>query len=70
MRSTRPTTSQTTCDHEDSDYTRCHAYAITASSTYTVEERTTKHRQSLTADGWTDVEGRDYCPDHNPQDDQ
>jgi hypothetical protein len=24
------------------------------------------HRRSLAADGWSDVEGRDYCPDHKP----
>ncbi|MFJ4682045.1 hypothetical protein [Streptomyces sp. NPDC088789] len=24
------------------------------------------HRRSLARDGWGDVEGRDYCPDHKP----
>lgn len=30
------------------------------------EERIRKHRADNVADGWTDHEGRDYCPDHNP----
>ena len=30
------------------------------------EKEAADHRRSLAADGWSDVEGRDYCPDHNP----
>jgi hypothetical protein len=30
------------------------------------EQLAADHRRSLTADGWSDVEGRDYCPDHSP----
>lgn len=67
MRSNRQTTSQTTCDHEDSDSTRCHAYAITAFyQQIAPAEQAAKHARSLAADGWTDVEGRDYCPVHTP----
>lgn len=25
-----------------------------------------EHRAFLAAEGWADVEGRDYCPDHRP----
>lgn len=67
MRSNHTTTSQTTCDHEDSDGTACHAYAITGFwRTPTVDDQTAKHQRDLAADGWTDHEGRDYCPDHKP----
>jgi hypothetical protein len=62
MRSNRPATVQTTCDHDD-----CTAYAITAGLSATREERDDRHRRMLTADGWTDLDGRDYCPDHTPQ---
>jgi hypothetical protein len=63
MRSNR----QTTCDHEDSDSTRCHAYVITAFYQQTAPaEQAAKHAAALATDGWTDVEGRDYCPDHSP----
>ncbi|MFJ6566259.1 hypothetical protein ACIQNU_02475 [Streptomyces sp. NPDC091292] len=64
MRSTRNTTTQTTCDYEASDCTRCDTYMITASQTLTAETRAARHREDLAADGWTDHEGRDYCPDH------
>jgi hypothetical protein len=68
MRSNSPTTRQTTCDYESQDYKRCHSYAITGfPQQTTADEQTAKHHRSLAADGWTDVEGRDYCPDHNPQ---
>ncbi|MFF9199995.1 hypothetical protein ACF09L_32790 [Streptomyces sp. NPDC014779] len=59
MRSNSTTSVQTTCDH---DY--CTAYAITVGISDTREERDAKHRRALAEDGWTDVEGRDYCPDH------
>lgn len=61
MRSTRTTTAQTTCDHDD-----CLAYVITVRMSATLTERDTAHRRVLAADGWTDLEGRDYCPDHTP----
>jgi len=67
MRSNRQTTSQTTCDYEATDSTRCHAYSITSFYQQTVPaEQAAKHARALAADGWADVEGRDYCPDHNP----
>ncbi|MFE5630627.1 hypothetical protein [Streptomyces sp. NPDC056543] len=59
MRSTHTTTSQTTCDHED-----CTTYAITAGMSATGDELAARHRRMLADDGWTDREGRDYCPDH------
>lgn len=30
------------------------------------EEAAAAHRRALAAEGWSDVEGRDYCPDHIP----
>ena len=62
MRSNRPATIQTTCDHDD-----CTAYAITAGLSAARQERDDRHRRMLANDGWTDLEGRDYCPDHTPQ---
>ncbi|MGW7087585.1 hypothetical protein ACWGH2_29370 [Streptomyces sp. NPDC054871] len=68
MRSNTETTSQTTCDYEASDATRCHAYAITGHyQQTTVEEQAARHNRDLATDGWVDREERDYCPDHNPQ---
>lgn len=67
MRSNRETTSQTTCDYEDADSKACHAYAITGHwKKTTVEEQAAEHNRKLADDGWSDVEGRDYCPDHSP----
>lgn len=67
MRSNHETTSQTTCEYEDSDSKACHAYAITAHyQKTTVDEQAAEHNRKLAADGWSDVEGRDYCPDHKP----
>jgi hypothetical protein len=31
------------------------------------EEEAADHRRKLASEGWSDVEGRDYCPDHAPQ---
>lgn len=31
------------------------------------EELATDHRRALAEEGWSDVEGRDYCPDHDPR---
>ncbi|MGW1468494.1 hypothetical protein ACWCPT_29630 [Streptomyces sp. NPDC002308] len=67
MRSNRPTTSQTSCDYEDDDYKRCQESAVTGHVRQTtVADQAAAHDRSLAADGWGDVEGRDYCPDHNP----
>lgn len=30
------------------------------------EQEATEHRASLVKDGWTDLEGRLYCPNHTP----
>ncbi|MFD5678576.1 hypothetical protein [Streptomyces sp. NPDC127040] len=59
MRSTRPTTTQTTCDCED-----CPSYAITGHMRRTTptNQAAHHHHQAAAADGWSDVEGRDYCP--------
>lgn len=56
MRSTRPTTTQTTCDCED-----CPSYAITGHLRRTADQAA-QHHQETAADGWSDVEARDYCP--------
>jgi hypothetical protein len=51
------------CAHED-----CPELSTAASFKQTPrEEVAADHRRSLAAEGWSDVEGRDYCPDHNPQ---
>ncbi|MEV5957287.1 hypothetical protein AB0M11_26560 [Streptomyces sp. NPDC051987] len=31
------------------------------------EQQAADHRRALAAEGWSDVEGRDYCPDHDPR---
>ncbi|AQS70872.1 hypothetical protein [Streptomyces pactum] len=62
MRSNRTTTSQTTCDDEN-----CTNYAITAAyQTTTPADQAARHNAALAVDGWADIEGRDYCPEHNP----
>lgn len=62
MRSNRPTTSQTTCDADD-----CTDYAITAFyRPSNPGDQSATHNAALAAEGWTDREGRDYCPDHTP----
>jgi hypothetical protein len=67
MRSNHPTTSQTTCDHESADAEQCTAYALTGHyQQSTVAEQAADHNSRLAADGWTDLEGRDYCPEHTP----
>ncbi|MFI7890937.1 hypothetical protein ACIFUY_06690 [Streptomyces sp. CACIS-1.16CA] len=54
------TTHQITCAADD-----CDAYSLTAFlQPITPAERAVRHRRQLAADGWSDVEGRDYCPDH------
>lgn len=62
MRSTRESTAQTTCDGDD-----CPGFVITAFfDSVPPEERQTRHRRAVAAEGWADYEGRDYCPDHIP----
>ncbi|MFH8581690.1 hypothetical protein [Streptomyces zaomyceticus] len=56
MRSIRENTTQTTCDCED-----CTSYALTAHLRRS-DDQAALHHQALAQDGWTDVEGRDYCP--------
>lgn len=58
MRSTRPTTTQTTCDCED-----CTSSTLTGHMRRTTPaNQAATHHQAAAADGWADVEGRDYCP--------
>ncbi|MGW1463871.1 hypothetical protein ACWCPT_05885 [Streptomyces sp. NPDC002308] len=67
MRHTGRNTTQTTCDHENADYQRCPALVLTGHMRQgTPAEHAARHQRSLTADGWTDVEGRDYCPECSP----
>lgn len=55
-------THQITCAHDD-----CGEWSITAvMKTASPEQIAADHRARAAADGWTDVEGRDYCPDHTP----
>ncbi|MFI8360755.1 hypothetical protein ACIGD1_11405 [Streptomyces sp. NPDC085612] len=56
MRSTSPTTTQTTCDCED-----CESYTLTGHLRRTPVQAD-RHHQQAAVDGWQDVEGRDYCP--------
>ncbi len=66
MRTTSPTVTQTTCDHDGPDGP-CDTYAVTGHlrpKPAAVQRAT--HQADLQADGWTDLEGRDYCPDHKP----
>ena len=51
------------CAHDDCDEYSCRATFRPAPSR---EQEAADHRRSLAADGWADVEGRDYCPDHTP----
>jgi hypothetical protein len=63
MRRIGTSTVQTTCDHD-----WCPEWVMTASP-FTVTPRqhlAAQHYAELAADGWTDLEGRDYCPDHTP----
>ncbi|MFF0777053.1 hypothetical protein [Streptomyces sp. NPDC003720] len=57
-----PKTHQITCAHDD-----CEAWSHTAAFQPADYDRlAADHRAQLAADGWTDVEGRDYCPTHPP----
>jgi len=56
MRSVRDASTQTTCDCED-----CPSYALTMHLQRS-DGQAARHHQALAHDGWTDVEGRDYCP--------
>jgi len=45
----------------------CAEWSVRASyRPVSAEEEAAEHRASLAGDGWTDLEGRLYCPDHNP----
>ncbi|MFC7794592.1 hypothetical protein [Streptomyces cinereoruber] len=58
MRSTREATTQTTCDCDD-----CLAYKLTVHIQRTATAaQAAKHHEEAAAEGWTDREGRDYCP--------
>lgn len=55
-------THQVTCAFDD-----CPEWSITAALQPTDRQQlAADHRIQLAADGWVDVEGRDYCPDHDP----
>jgi hypothetical protein len=63
MRSTRQTTTQTTCDCEE-----CTSYAITGHMRRTTPaNQAGQHHQQAAVDGWSDLEGRDYCPGCPPR---
>lgn len=63
MRSNRKSTAQTTCDGDD----YCPEYVLSVFfEGITPEQREAKHRAVVTEEGWADIEGRDYCPDHSP----
>ncbi|MFI0236338.1 hypothetical protein [Streptomyces sp. NPDC016845] len=50
------------CAHDD-----CDEYSLRAALQPTPrEQEAADHRHSLTAEGWGDIEGRDYCPEHIP----
>lgn len=55
------TTHQITCAAE-----YCSAYSLRGlfQGTFT-EDLIREHREDNVSDGWTDREGRDYCPDHS-----
>lgn len=51
------------CAHDDClEVSICAAFQPTPQ-----EELAADHRRSLAGEGWSDVEGRDYCPDHDPR---
>ncbi|MFE0651376.1 hypothetical protein ACFVZH_22585 [Streptomyces sp. NPDC059534] len=56
MRSIRAASTQTICDCAD-----CPSYALTAHLQRSADQAE-RHHQANARDGWTDVEGRDYCP--------
>lgn len=57
-----PRSHQITCAHDD-----CGEWSITtALQPAQPQQLAASHRTQLAADGWTDLEGRDYCPDHSP----
>ncbi|MEU1088906.1 hypothetical protein ABZ401_19085 [Streptomyces sp. NPDC005892] len=67
MRSNHKTTSQTTCDYESANADPCTTFALTGHyQRSTVAEQAADHNRRLAVDGWSDLEGRDYCPDHTP----
>lgn len=66
MRTNSTDVTQTTCDYQDGAYW-CDAYAITGHAHAGADgTQAARHHARLQARGWTDLEGRDYCPDHKP----
>lgn len=48
------------CSHDWCDeYSLHHSFRSVSRETEAAD-----HRRSLVADGWKDIEGRDYCPEH------
>jgi hypothetical protein len=63
MRSNHETTNQTTCDGDDF----CPEFVLSSFfDRVPAEQREPKHRAAVAREGWTDHEGRDYCPEHSP----
>jgi hypothetical protein len=57
-----PRTHQITCAHDD-----CGEWSVTAVlQAASPAQIAARHRAQVAADGWTDLEGRDYCPNHTP----
>jgi hypothetical protein len=55
-------THQIVCAGED-----CPEWSITSSlQAVSRQELAVEHRAQLTVEGWTDLEGRDYCPECTP----
>ena len=55
-------THQITCAHDD-----CPEWHLTAAlKPIHPQWLAAEHRDLAAADGWTDLEGRDYCPAHTP----
>jgi hypothetical protein len=51
------------CAHDDCDEYSCRA----PFQPEPPDLQAIAHRAALAADGWSDIEGRDYCPDHRPR---
>ncbi|MFJ3089079.1 hypothetical protein [Streptomyces sp. NPDC086838] len=64
MRSTHKSTAQTTCDGGDGF---CPEFVLSSFfDRVPPEQRPERHRKAVAEEGWTDLEGRDYCPDYRP----
>ncbi|MFJ9573600.1 hypothetical protein [Streptomyces bacillaris] len=62
MRTSTTASTTTRCDYENSTADRCDAFLLCTYTTLTPERGQAGHLRSLAADGWWDLEGRDYCP--------